>query len=50
MKNNIIQLRVSEDLHKYYKGNPDKHRKALELYKMAEEGLLKKYTEVKESE
>lgn len=49
MKNNTVQLRISnQDLYNYYHKQPDRHRKALELYKMKEEGFLAEY--VKEEE
>ena len=47
---NTVKIRLKPDLLEYYKGKPDKHRRALELYKLAEEGVLDKYMEVKDEE
>jgi len=51
MKNNTVQLRISnQDLYNYYHKQPDRHRKALELYKMKEEGFLAEYVKEEEDE
>ena len=40
---NVIRVRVNQELQDFYKGNPDKIKEALTMYKRAEDGFVAAY-------
>lgn len=42
---NVLQVRVNDELLDYYKGDPDKIKEALTLYKRKQESFIEHYIE-----